>query len=631
MMNQPLNDCVIAGPLKNPAPHFAATAFSLLYQSNTLGMKIECHDQHATDDRLSFAFKTPYTSAVISEITGWYDNDQQAVVTENIIQAACGMMSVHGRASGKIQALGLNYVSTLTAALALHGAVAAAIGQLRGLTLSSSRVSMAAAALLSESQYIADATATELPEGLLLDKTAHSAAPPFVSSDGVVFELETLSADPWLKFWTRLGISPALAGKGWTAFLLRYAKAVSPIPSELMHAISKVTYQEISASCSQTGMFICPVRAIDEQVTDEQSKYEWLRGPWTFDSSADVKNIQIKPASSTLPLSGLTVVESCRRIQGPLAGHLLALLGAQVIRIEPPGGDPLRGMPPMSEGCSARFGALNRLKTIREIDIRLPSGQAEVAELVRHADVFLHNWAPNKAAQLNLDYSNFLELNPTLVYAYAAGWSTDENTYSPLHSIPGTDFMVQAYSGVADKISKTCGTQGGSLFTLLDVLGGAIAAQGITIALLNQCMNGVSTKVTSSLLSAATLLCADDFQNQHQAFDIGAASKSVVNGVYVTQQGKIAIECYDHQTTQRLIQALGIAADIEPAKLQQQLCCVLLAKTAEEWVTALQHAQVPAAIVAENLVDLHNNPRLKSILNLNSKSYTQVPSPWSFQ
>ena len=44
-----------------------------------------------------------------------------------------------------------------------------------------------------------------------------------------------------------------------------------------------------------------------------------------------------------LPLSGLTVVESCRRIQGPLAGHLLALLGAQVIRIEPPGGDPLRG------------------------------------------------------------------------------------------------------------------------------------------------------------------------------------------------------------------------------------------------------------------------------------------------
>ena len=628
-MNQPLNDCVIAGRLKNPIPHFAATAFSLLYQSHTLGMQTTYNDHQATNGMLSFAFMTPYTAPVISEITGWHDNDQQAIVTENIIQAACGMMSVHGRASGKIQALGLNYVSSLTAALALHGAVAAALGQLRGLTLSSSHVSMASAALLSESQYIADATATELPESFLSDKAVHSAAPPFVSSDRVIFELEVLNADPWLKFWTRLGISPTLAGKGWTAFLLRYAKAVSPIPSELIHTISKVTYQEISVLCAQTGMSIYPVRAIDEQVTDEHSKYEWLKGPWTFGSSADVKNIQIKPASNMLPLSGLTVVESCRRIQGPLAGHLLALLGAQVIRIEPPGGDPLRGMPPFSEGCSARFDALNRLKTIREIDIRLPSGQAEVAELVRHADVFLHNWAPNKAAQLNLDYSDLMALNPALVYAYAAGWAAEENANSSLNSMPGTDFMVQAYSGVADKISKTCGTPGGSLFTLLDVLGGVIAAQGITIALLNRCMRRAGTKVTSSLLSAATLLCADDFQNQHHAFDIKTASKSIISGVYITQQGQIAIECCDHQTTQRLIQALDIAADIEPAKLQQQLCSLLLAKTAEEWVTILQQTDVPATVVAENLADLHNNPRLKSSLNL--KSYTQVTSPWRFQ
>ena len=329
-----------------------------------------------------------------------------------------------------------------------------------------------------------------------------------------------------------------------------------------------------------------------------------------------------------LPLSGLTVVESCRRIQGPLAGHLLALLGAQVIRIEPPGGDPLRGMPPMSEGCSARFDALNRLKTIREIDIRFPSGQAEITELVRHADVFLHNWAPNKAAQLNLDYCDLVNLNPALVYAYAAGWTTDESTYSPLHSIPGTDFMVQAYSGVAQKISKTCGTQGGSLFTLLDVLGGVIAAQGITIALLNRCMNHAGTKVTSSLLSAATLLCTDDFQNQHHAFNINAISESMINAVYVTKQGKIAIECCDNKTMQRLIHALGIATDIKQAKLQQRLCHLFLSKTAEEWVAILQQANVPAAVVAENLTDLHNNPRLKS--HLNPGSYTQVTSPWSF-
>ena len=126
-------------------------------------------------------------------------------------------------------------------------------------------------------------------------------------------------------------------------------------------------------------------------------------------------------ATDDLPLSGLTVIESCRRIQGPLAGHLLALLGAEVIRIEPPGGDPLRGMPPIADDCSARFDALNRFKTIREVDIKSLAGQAEVKEMVQHADVFLHNWAPGKAVLLNLDHEDLAATNPSLIYAYA-GW-----------------------------------------------------------------------------------------------------------------------------------------------------------------------------------------------------------------
>ncbi len=591
-------------------------------------MEIASNDQKAAHDMLAFTLKTPYTSPVTGEITGWDDRDQQVAASENIMQAACGMMSIHGRASGKTQALGLNYISTLTSALALHGTVAAAVGQLRGLTISGNRVSMASAALLSESQYIADASATASPDNALPGKVMHSAAPPFISSDGVIFELETLSADPWLKFWTQLGISPTLAGQGWTAFLLRYAKAVSPIPHELVDAISKTTYQQITALCSQTGMAVCPVCTIADRTNNEQLKNEWLRGPWAFDCITDSQSTPLKPANAILPLSGLTVVESCRRIQGPLAGHLLALLGAQVIRIEPPGGDPLRGMPPISAGCSVRFDALNRLKTIREIDIRFPAGQDEVTELVRHADVFLHNWAPNKATQLNLDYRNLVDLNPALVYAYAAGWTTDENSCSSLDSIPGTDFMVQAYSGVAQKISKHCGTQGGSLFTLLDVLGGVVAAQGITIALLNRCLHHAGTKVTSSLLSAATLLCSDEFQNRHHSFDIDTDTTSVMSGVYATKAGKIAIECCDSKTAQRLIQALGITVDINPAELHQQLNQLLLAKTAEEWVTALQQACVPAIVVVESLADLHRHPHLKP--HLTTGSYTQVNSPWSF-
>jgi len=461
IMNNALRDCTISGPFKNAAAPFSATAFSLFYQASALGLKVTESGDQIAGEALPFVFKTPHTKPVNCVITGWSDSMQPNAVSENIIQAACGLMSVHGRSGGTIQPLGLHYVSTVTAALALQGGIAATLGQLRGLALSDSHISMAAAALLSTSQYIADATVVAASENLP-PSAGHSTAPPFVSADGVVFELETLNADPWLRFWMQLGISAALAGKGWTAFLLRYAKAVAPIPAELISALAKLTYLDIAELCVDTGMSICRVRTLEERVGDEYFKSEWLKGPWTFDFAAPHPAMPLKPASDSLPLSGLTVIESCRRIQGPLAGHLLALLGADVIRIEPPGGDPLRGMPPVSEGCSVRFDALNRFKIIREIDIKSSGGQEEIAELARHADVFLHNWAPNKAAQLNLDFDDLIRVNPALVYAYAAGWSADgADVHAQSPAMPGTDFMVQAYSGVAQKISQACGRAAG--------------------------------------------------------------------------------------------------------------------------------------------------------------------------
>ncbi|WP_241227819.1 CoA transferase, partial [Ralstonia solanacearum] len=109
-------------------------------------------------------------------------------------------------------------------------------------------------------------------------------------------------------------------------------------------------------------------------------------------------------------------------VLGAAGRALLALLGASVVRIEPPGGDPLRGMPPLAGDVSARFDALNRLKTVREIDITTAHGRAEIHALVSEADVFLHNWAPGKAAALQLDSADLRRVNPALIYAYAGGW-----------------------------------------------------------------------------------------------------------------------------------------------------------------------------------------------------------------
>ncbi|GAB1718711.1 MAG: L-carnitine dehydratase/bile acid-inducible protein F [Nitrosospira sp.] len=633
-MNHPdraLSGCVITG-LKSPAPDFAAMASSLFYQSAALGMEVGSIESCPDNAAFSFEFETPLTMPVACRVTRWHDASKQVLATENTMQAACGLMSVHGRAGGKSRPLDLRYVSTLTAALALQGGAAASIGQLRGLSVSSSNVSMASAALLSVGQYIAGATASESPERLSPGGVPSRDCPPFASLDGVVFELETLDAGPWKKFWSELGVSAAAAGKGWAAFLMRYAKAMSPLPDELVDAISHFTYHHIAQVCASSGMAICPVRSLQERAGDDDSRHIWSQGPWEFVFEGNPSGRPLSRTTSDLPLSGIVVVESCRRIQGPLAGHLLALLGAEVIRIEPPGGDPLRGMPPMAEGCSARFDALNRLKTIREIDIKSPYGQAEIKELAQGADVFLHNWAPGKALLLNLDEEALTAINPSLIYAYAAGWATDRPALCPSNSMPGTDFMAQAYSGVAGKIAEASGTHCGSLFTILDVLGGVVSAQGITVALLNRCMNNVAGRVTSSLMSAATLLCADDFDGLYNLSRISPPPQSMIDAIYATRQGKIAVECRDRKMVTRLVETLeatlGVGVGMEEEGFSH-LRDLFLSRTADEWVQILGEADVPAAVVIEDLADLHGIELLQP--GLSPGSYTKVNSPWSFK
>ncbi|HVW64065.1 MAG TPA: CoA transferase [Nitrosospira sp.] len=637
-MNRPdraLSGCAITG-LKSAAPDFAAIASSLLYQSAALGMEAGSTGGCPDNAAFSFEFKTPLTAPVACRVTRWHDPSKQASVTENTMQAACGLMSVHGRAGGRSRPLDLNYVSTLTAALALQGGAAACIGQLRGFSVSSSSVSMASAALLSVGQYIAGATASESPERLSPGSIPYipsGACPPFISLDGVVFELETLDAGPWKKFWSELNVSAAAVGKGWTAFLLRYAKAMSPLPEELINAISNFTYHHIAQLCASTGMAICPVRSLQERAGDDDSRHIWFQGPWEFVFGTTLNGRPLSKAIADLPLSGIVVIESCRRIQGPLAGHLLALLGAEVIRIEPPGGDPLRGMPPMAEGCSARFDALNRLKTIREIDIKSPHGQAEIKELARGADVFLHNWAPGKAVLLNLDEEDLTAINPSLIYAYAAGWATDRPALCPSNPMPGTDFMAQAYSGVAGKIAEAPGTHRGSLFTILDVLGGVISAQGVTVALLHRCMNNAAAKVTSSLVSAATLLCADDFDGLYNLSDTSSSPQSMIDAIYTAREGKIAVECRDRKAMMRLIETLEatleVAIGMEEEGFPQRLEDLFLSRTAEEWAHILEEADIPAAVVIEDLADLHDIARLQP--GLSPGSYTKINSPWSFK
>jgi crotonobetainyl-CoA:carnitine CoA-transferase CaiB-like acyl-CoA transferase len=181
-------------------------------------------------------------------------------------------------------------------------------------------------------------------------------------------------------------------------------------------------------------------------------------------------------------------------VQGPLAGHALRLLGATVTRVEPPGGDPLRGVPPMAGECSARYRALNRGKHVAELDLGTSAGRRELRHLVAGADVFVHNWAPGRAERWELDAPQLAAANPRLVYAWASGWGDALGRRPPI----GTDYLVQAYSGLAWSAP--------SLMTVTDVLGGLVCAQGVVAGLLAAARTGRGQRVDSSLLSAAGIL-----------------------------------------------------------------------------------------------------------------------------
>ncbi|MGH3707429.1 MAG: CoA transferase [Pseudonocardiaceae bacterium] len=120
--------------------------------------------------------------------------------------------------------------------------------------------------------------------------------------------------------------------------------------------------------------------------------------PWTLEPMGPAVSGSTAPSSGDGPLAGMVVVKAGRRVQGPGAGYLLSLLGAEVISIEPTGGDSLCGMPPMAGDCSARF----------------------------------------------------LALNPRLVSAHASSWGDVRGTHPPR----GTDFMVQAYAGLPDHLRR---------------------------------------------------------------------------------------------------------------------------------------------------------------------------------
>jgi formyl-CoA transferase len=202
------------------------------------------------------------------------------------------------------------------------------------------------------------------------------------------------------------------------------------------------------------------------------------------------------------PLEGLRVVDMTNAMAAPFCTMHLADLGADVIKVEPPGGEDMRHGAVRRRGHGAQFMALNRGKRGIVADLKTPGGVEVLHRLVRTADVFVQNYRPGAADRLGVGWPTLSAINPRLVYCSISGFGGT----GPYASRGGYDLIAQGMSGVISVTGDEDGSPVKAGVPIADLAAGLFGAYGILAALAHRDRTGEGQLVDTSLLEAALAL-----------------------------------------------------------------------------------------------------------------------------
>jgi formyl-CoA transferase len=192
------------------------------------------------------------------------------------------------------------------------------------------------------------------------------------------------------------------------------------------------------------------------------------------------------------------VIDLTQVMAGPFCTMLLADLGADVIKIEPPQGDSTRTMPGAVGTDSPSFNAVNRGKRSVVVNLKTRAGVEAVKALARTADIVVENYRPGVMASLGLDYASLSALNPRLIYASISGYGQT----GPQRNKGGFDLVAQGVSGIMSVTGEPGGAPVKSGIPLTDLGAGLFATVGILAALEHRHKTGRGQQVDTSLLDA---------------------------------------------------------------------------------------------------------------------------------
>jgi crotonobetainyl-CoA:carnitine CoA-transferase CaiB-like acyl-CoA transferase len=192
------------------------------------------------------------------------------------------------------------------------------------------------------------------------------------------------------------------------------------------------------------------------------------------------------------PLAGIRVIEVAIAVLGPVAAQILGDMGAEVIKVEMPEGDPMRQIgPARNPGMAAYFLNVNRNKKSLVLDLKRPAARAAMLRLAATSDVFVHNMRPDAAARLGIDYPAISAASPRIVYAWASGYRPD----SAYRDRAAFDDVIQGESGLAALNKGADGAPRYVPMVVSDKLCGQVLAGAVGMALFQRERSGQGQEV----------------------------------------------------------------------------------------------------------------------------------------
>jgi crotonobetainyl-CoA:carnitine CoA-transferase CaiB-like acyl-CoA transferase len=324
-------------------------------------------------------------------------------------------------------------------------------------------------------------------------------------------------------------------------------------------------------------------------------------------------------------LQGIRVVDLTRILSGPFCSLLLADMGAEVIKVEPPGGDPLRGQGAIVDGLSWYFAGFNRNKRSVLLNLRGVSGRAALRRLIATADVVVDNFRPGVMADLGLDWWQLSGLRPGIIHTSVTGFGQ----HGPYADRPSFDFIAQAMSGFMSCTGtlKTGPMRAGA--PISDLVAGLYAALGTVAALYRRVQTGrgeqVGVAMTDGLLSLGAFLNSNFFATGQLPMPTGNDHALVAPyGLFTAQDGEIAIAPSNDGVYAKLLAALDLQAlqdhpDFRTNDLRVQHRAAInarinarIAKAPKAyWIERLNAAGVPCGLVM-NLAEAFADPQVVS-------------------